>query len=68
MMMTMIMMMIIVKLTLKCAIREFQKSPHCAANCVQHAQLGQGAVACKFTKWRYLTAVMRNSNRFIPGL
>ena len=44
--MIIIMMMNII--ALKCAIRDFLQSPHCATNCLQHLRpSGQGAIVCK---------------------
>ena len=40
--------MIIIKIALKGAMRDFAQFPHCAADCLQHVHSsGNGAIVCK---------------------
>ena len=48
MMMRIIIIIIVIIIAFKGAIRDFLQSPHCAANCLQHARSsGPGAIVCK---------------------
>ena len=60
------MIIIIIIIAFKGAIREFLQSPHSVANCPQHARSsGPGAVVCKL-RATYRALITFNMSSYVP--